>query len=60
MSKMIGFSYASNACLILNLNMKALISTAARGKNLSNLCGSKIKFKRKDTSQMHRYRGSKI
>ena len=37
MSKMIGFSYASNACLILNRNMKVLISTAARGKNLSNL-----------------------
>jgi hypothetical protein len=37
MSKMIGFFYASNACLILNLNMRAPISTAARGKNLSNL-----------------------
>jgi hypothetical protein len=37
MSKMIGFSYVSNACLILNLNMEVLISTAARGKNLSNL-----------------------
>jgi hypothetical protein len=50
MSKMIGFSYASNACLILNLNMKVLISTAARGKNLSNLfVVQKVKFKRKDT-----------
>jgi hypothetical protein len=39
MSKMIGFSYVSNACLILNLNTKALISTAARGKNLNNLLG---------------------
>jgi len=41
MSKMIGFSYASNACLILNLNMRAPISTAARGKNLNNLLGFK-------------------
>jgi len=34
MIKMIGFFYASNACLMLNRNMKVLISTAARGKNL--------------------------
>jgi hypothetical protein len=37
MIEMIGFFYASNACLMLNRNMKVLISTAARGKNLSNL-----------------------
>jgi len=37
MSKTIGFSYVSNASLILNQNMRAPISTVARGKNLNNL-----------------------
>jgi len=41
MSKMIGFSYASSACLILNQNMRVPISTAVRGKNLNNLLGFK-------------------
>jgi hypothetical protein len=36
MSKVIGYFYASNACLILNQNMRALINMVERGKNLNN------------------------